>query len=304
MYEPRRALGPVEAEVAPTPVPAAFGRPRRVATTWRDGLGRRAGIGLVALAAAATTSAFVLADQDQQALALDEPAASPAERDIASVSRSSIRTVQVRELTTSKLADATGELTSLTPLYTTGELNVRAEASQESKLLGSIDPGTKVLATSAIDGKYRKVTTDKLEGWVLETHLDAAAPVESGGITTAQCSRGTAVEKKLRADTIRIYRSVCALFPGVNSYGGWRAGGRQFHKNGRALDIMLTPKKESALGWQIAKYLVANAKALNIDHIIFEQKIWTPGNPRWRGMADRGGTTANHYDHVHVAVRA
>ena len=120
----------------------------------------------------------------------------------------------------------------------------------------------------------------------------------------APCPRGSAVEARLRTDTIRIYRSVCALFPGVNSYGGWRAGGLPFHKNGRAVDIMLTPRAESALGWRIAKYLVANAKTFNIDHIIFEQKIWTPRSPYWRHMADRGGTTANHYDHVHVAIRA
>ena len=41
--------------------------------------------------------------------------------------------------------------------------------------------------------------------------------------------------KQAPQDTVHIYRSVCALFPGVNSYGGWRAGGMAFHKNGRAV---------------------------------------------------------------------
>jgi hypothetical protein len=108
----------------------------------------------------------------------------------------------------------------------------------------------------------------------------------------------------LRKDTVHIYRSVCALFPAVNSYGGWRSGGLPFHKNGRAVDIMLTPGAESALGHRIANYLIAHAKDFNVDHIIFEQQIWTPSTPHWRHMADRGSITANHFNHVHVAIRA
>ncbi len=239
-------------------------------------------------------------------------AAASLDRDAAPLSRGAERpaqaSLQLQPLANSKLAEATEDLVAVTPLYTTAELNVRAKPSEDAKKLGRVKSGTKVVATGSIEGKYRKVTAGKLEGWVLTKNLADELPrqaaVASGKVTTAKCSRGTAVEARLRPDTVRIYRSVCALFPGVNSYGGWRAGGRQFHKNGRALDIMLTPGKESAMGWQIAKYLIANAKTFNIDHIIFEQKIWTPGNPRWRGMADRGGTTANHYDHVHVAIRA
>jgi hypothetical protein len=97
---------------------------------------------------------------------------------------------------------------------------------------------------------------------------------------------------------------VCPLFPAVNSYGGWRAGGMQFHKNGRALDIMLTPGQESALGHRIANYLIAHAALFKIDHIIFEQHIWTPSTPHWRKMGDRGSLNANHFNHVHVAVVA
>lgn len=304
MYEPRRALDPVETAAPATP--AAFAKPRRVALTWRDHLGQRAGIGLVTVAAIATSGALVLGGAPASAVGVANPATA-VERDAAPLSRSAgrpaVATLQVHALTSSKLAEATEELVALTPLYTTAELNVRAEADENAEKLGSINAGTKVIATSAIEGRYRKVTAGELEGWVLAASLADTAD-EASGITMAKCSRGTAVEARLRSDTIRIYRSVCALFPGVNSYGGWRAGGRQFHKNGRALDIMLTPGKESAMGWKIARYLAKNARAFNIDHIIFEQKIWTPGSPRWRHMADRGGTTANHYDHVHVAINA
>ncbi|MGC4154323.1 MAG: SH3 domain-containing protein [Propionicimonas sp.] len=308
MYQPRRVLDPVEREVEATPRPIVGGRPRRAATTWRDHVGQRAGIGLVTLAAVATGGAIVLGGDPATAALTAQPASFAApgdDRELVDTSRSQARpALQLVSLTTSDLADATEDLVALTPLYTTGQLNLREGPSKDSELLGRVDAATKVVATSTIEGKYRKVTVGEQEGWVLAANLADETEDLAQGITMAKCSRGTAVESKLRTDTIRIYRSVCALFPGVNSYGGWRAGGRQFHKNGRALDIMLTPKKESAMGWKIAKYLVANAKAFNIDHIIFEQKIWTPGNPRWRGMADRGGTTANHFDHVHVAIKA
>ncbi len=309
MYQPRRVLDPVELEVEVTPVPTSPGRPRRAAPTWRDHVGQRAGIGLVTLAAVATGGAIVLGGDPATAALSAQPAAlaSPpaGDREVVDTSRSQARpALQLVSLTTSERADATEDLVALTPLYTTGSLNLRKDPSKDAELLGQVEAATKVVATSMIEGKYRKVTVGEKEGWVLAANLSDETDDLAEGITMAKCSRGTAVERKLRPDTIKIYRSVCALFPGVNSYGGWRAGGRQFHKNGRALDIMLTPRKESAMGWKIAKYLVANAKTFNIDHIIFEQKIWTPRSPHWRGMSDRGSTTQNHFDHVHVAIKA
>jgi hypothetical protein len=39
-----------------------------------------------------------------------------------------------------------------------------------------------------------------------------------------------------------------------------------------------------------------------VKYIIWRQRIWYPSSGTWRGMADRGSATANHYDHVHVSV--
>jgi hypothetical protein len=38
--------------------------------------------------------------------------------------------------------------------------------------------------------------------------------------------------------------------------------------------------------------------------VIWSQHIWTVqrSSEGWRAMPDRGSTTANHYDHVHVSV--
>lgn len=189
--------------------------------------------------------------------------------------------------------------------YSTAALTVRAKADKSSEALGKLPAATEVAATAELDGDYRQVLFNDQLGWVLAKSLsDSLTAAVPSGTSMEPCSRGSAVENRLRKDTIFIYRSVCPLFPGVNSYGGWRAGGRQFHKAGRALDIMLTPGAESAMGWRIAKYLTSHAATFNIDHVIFEQKIWTPSKPTWTHMADRGSITENHFNHVHVAIRA
>ncbi|PZQ49603.1 MAG: hypothetical protein DI570_25675 [Phenylobacterium zucineum] len=266
----------------------------------------RGGIALAVVTATATAGAVAIGSSADPAAAVGAtPALAPVLAEAAAVAPVTA-TLTAGELTSPTLsaAKAVKALVSLTPMYTTTSVTVRAKASETSDSLATLDFGVRVSATATIKGKYRQIEYAEGYGWVLETGLTESAPIEAAGTTWDACSRGSAVERKLRKDTIHIYRSVCALFPAVNSYGGWRAGGLPFHKNGRALDIMVTPGAESALGHRIAKYLIAHAKVFNIDHIIFEQQIWTPSTPRWRKMADRGGITANHFNHVHVAIRA
>lgn len=321
MYQPRRVADPI---VTADPVLPArgldFSAPsahhvaaRRAAPSVTDRLLSRSGITLAAVTVAATAGAVVLGSNGGAAVALGattpDAATSPSlVPDAAPPATNTVRTLTADQLAAPIAATARSKkaplaLLSLSRLYTTGTLNVRATAKNSGKLLGALDVGVRVSATSDVDGKYRKIEFDKDYGWVLESSLTDAVPVEAAGTTWAPCPRGSAVENKLRKDTVHIYRSVCALFPAVNSYGGWRAGGLPFHKNGRAVDIMLTPGAESALGHRIANYLIKHAKDFNVDHIIFEQQIWTPSTPHWRHMADRGSITANHFNHVHVAIR-
>lgn len=325
MYQPRRVADPIETAVptvdptSPTAAPSRGGAPRRAAPSFTDRAVARGGITLAVVTAAATAGAVVLGSNGGSAVALgvNSPVVSAGPESAAATPTPVARTLTADELAAPaaelaaapagsavKAKQASRELVSLARLYTTGSLNVRAKADSSAKLLGSLAIGARVSATSDIDGRYRKIEFDDGYGWVLEKNLSDARPVEAAGTTWAACSRGSAVESRLRKDTVHIYRSVCALFPAVNSYGGWRAGGLPFHRNGRALDIMVTPRAESALGHRIANYLIKHAADFKIDHIIFEQRIWTPRSPHWRHMADRGSLNANHFNHVHVAIRA
>lgn len=91
--------------------------------------------------------------------------------------------------------------------------------------------------------------------------------------------------------------------------GGYRPGDTDGmgtgHGDGLALDLMVGGNK--ALGDEIAQYVLANYQNLNVSYIIWQQRFWAPfnsiyGGPgQWGLMPDRGGVTANHYDHVHIS---
>ena len=75
------------------------------------------------------------------------------------------------------------------------------------------------------------------------------------------------------------------------------------HGSGLAIDFMV----DKETGDKIAKYIENNFDALDVYYVIWEQRyfmnmrnIYGPANT-WNKMPDRGGTTANHYDHVHVS---
>ena len=298
-YQPRRfaELADPTEETAETPAEEVVGR--RVHDTLAEKIFRRGGGLLAAVTVIAAAGAVFMGASGDVAEAVNPPTVAAVDPN-ALVSEEIIAAEPATLLVKSE-----PQFMAVSVQYTTAALTVRAKADKTAKSLGSLPVATEIAATSEVEGDYRQILYKDKLGWVLAASLsDSIDDAVPSGTSMRPCSRGSAVENRLRKDTIYIYRSVCPLFPAVNSYGGWRAGGMQFHKNGRALDIMLTPGKESALGWKIAKYLTSHASVFHIDHVIFEQKIWTPSSPSWSHMADRGGITANHYDHVHVAVRA
>jgi chaperonin cofactor prefoldin len=93
---------------------------------------------------------------------------------------------------------------------------------------------------------------------------------------------------------------------GIGCYRAIQDGGE--HPLGRACDFMLSrggalpSGAELKRGEEIANWAIKNAKRLGIMYIIYRQRIWHAGRGGWRTMSDRGGTTANHYDHPHISV--
>ena len=63
----------------------------------------------------------------------------------------------------------------------------------------------------------------------------------------------------------------------------------------------------SQLGDQVAQYAIDNMDRAGISYVIWKQQFYMsvdnmygPANT-WNQMPDRGGDTANHYDHVHIS---
>ncbi|WP_296602005.1 hypothetical protein [Nocardioides sp.] len=118
-----------------------------------------------------------------------------------------------------------------------------------------------------------------------------------------------------RADVVR--REVGEMF-GNPPLGGFEPGGvstghmaGSAHYDGRAVDIFVRPvnAENKVRGWAIAQYLVAMADRLAIQHVIFDDRIWTSGSSSDEGWRDydppeRSGDRAilEHRDHVHVDV--
>jgi hypothetical protein len=298
-YQPRRCAEILDAPAAEVDSEFPAATPRRAASTLTDKLFHRGSAVAAVVTVIATGVAVAIGATGGAASAVGVPMAAAAVSDpLIADSLSVIKPVALKSKTAAPVM-------AVSLQYAEGSLNVRAKPDVKADLVGRLSVSSPVKATAEIDGDYRKIVFKDGFGWVLSDSLNDSDAIEvPEGTSMAPCSRGSAVENKLRKTTIFIYRSVCPLFPEINSIGGWRAGGMQFHKNGRALDLMLTPGVESALGHRIANYLIAHHDEFKIDHIIFEQKIWTPRSGQWSHMADRGSVTANHFNHVHVAVTA
>ena len=98
---------------------------------------------------------------------------------------------------------------------------------------------------------------------------------------------------------------------GITSFSLFRAGDDDGtghgHNSGMAVDFMVPVN--SAQGDQLAEYLTKHMDELGVYYIIWKQRfympqqnIYGPANT-WNIMPNRGGVTANHYDHVHVSFK-
>jgi hypothetical protein len=116
-----------------------------------------------------------------------------------------------------------------------------------------------------------------------------------------------------RADAVRL--EALGIF-GDLQLGGFAPGGVRdghmpgsTHYEGRAVDIFVRPvsAENKQRGWAIAHYLVAQADRLDIQTVIFDDRLWRAGDGEgWRdydapsGSGDRA--ILEHRDHVHVDV--
>ena len=87
------------------------------------------------------------------------------------------------------------------------------------------------------------------------------------------------------------------MFPEIRSIGGYGArSNASDHPSGNALDFMVSPLG-APVGDRLAAWGLSNFSPLMLKYMIWKQRINSGGG--WKGMANRGSPTANHFDHNH-----
>ena len=146
----------------------------------------------------------------------------------------------------------------------------------------------------------------------------APAPAADGSCGTDQptglgeCpATGSPAEKGLTPDALLVLRCIKATFPSLTDFGGVHPDPLPDHPSGRAVDIMIPnyhTAEGTAFGWQVAHWLHDNQKALGVQYVIFDAKIWNIARDRegWRtyspGYTSAVNDSSLHRNHVHVTV--
>ena len=131
-----------------------------------------------------------------------------------------------------------------------------------------------------------------------------AAPEVQPVASTPTSGNTIPTDPNLQPQAEAFRQEIAAKF-GITNIGGYREGDPEDHGQGLAVDVMVPTSSE--LGDQVAQYAIDNMDRAGISYIIWKQQfympvdnIYGPANT-WNQMPDRGGDTANHYDHVHIS---
>jgi hypothetical protein len=120
----------------------------------------------------------------------------------------------------------------------------------------------------------------------------AAAAVASGPV---DCGIDTSDLGRVKSHVRTAAEQLGCRYGEPDMHGVAGRAGTSDHPSGLAVDFMV----DRSTGDALASCALENMDALGIKYVIWEQAI-NHGNG-WKGMEDRGGATANHFDHVHIS---
>jgi uncharacterized protein YgiM (DUF1202 family) len=175
--------------------------------------------------------------------------------------------------------------------------NVRTGGSTATRSLGVVPAGEMMPLLGTRNG-WSKVKTSHGTGWIKGTLLTNLA---------------TKAPPHLQPVTARMIKSVKARYGKTFGSVGTLRDGSIGHRLGVGVDFMMRGWNSSTgirNGDAMAAYLVRNRGALDIDYIIWRDRIWLSQDGQW-GPYSKGGwgrhldsrgwnATTMHYDHLHV----
>lgn len=142
----------------------------------------------------------------------------------------------------------------------------------------------------------------------MKDKLDRLAPTGSGRRSDGSWAPQLPTGADNITDRTRIMRDALmrrfSLPYSVGCYRSANDGGE--HPLGRACDFMMSaggamPSAANvALGDEIAAWAIKNKARLGVKYVIWRQRI--NHGSGWSFMSNRGGVTANHFDHPHISM--
>ena len=171
------------------------------------------------------------------------------------------------------------------------ELKAKQEAEAKAKVAKEAEAKKVAEAKKAAEAKQ----TTTVAGGLPEVTAAELADPAMNGLTPHTKKMKVALAKKFGITSFSLFRA------------GDDDGTGHGHNSGMAVDFMVPVN--SAQGDQLAEYLTKHMDELGVYYIIWKQRfympqqnIYGPANT-WNIMPNRGGVTANHYDHVHVSFK-
>lgn len=182
-----------------------------------------------------------------------------------------------------------------TPSYGAPATNVEIQNQDVAPAAPQSAPATEAPAETPASAPEAPAQPAAETTATLEVQPVASTPTSGNTIPT---------DPNLKPQAEAFRQEIAAKF-GITNIGGYREGDPEDHGQGLAVDVMVPTSSE--LGDQVAQYAIDNMDRAGISYIIWKQQfympvdnIYGPANT-WNQMPDRGGDTANHYDHVHIS---
>ncbi|OFN94497.1 MULTISPECIES: LysM peptidoglycan-binding domain-containing protein [Streptococcus] len=191
-----------------------------------------------------------------------------------------------------------------TPNYGAPATNVATQNPETAPASAPEAPATQPEAPAETPASAPEAPADEAPAAQPASVETATAPEVQPVAETPASGNTIPTDPNLKPQAEAFRQEIAAKF-GITNIGGYRAGDPDDHGKGLAVDVMVPTSSE--LGDQVAQYAIDNMDRAGISYIIWKQQfympvdnIYGPANT-WNQMPDRGGDTANHYDHVHIS---
>ncbi|WP_084780544.1 coiled-coil domain-containing protein [Planobispora rosea] len=195
------------------------------------------------------------------------------------------------------------QLTAQQSAHLEGYARSRDERKKAAELAARL---TERIRGEAEEVEDRREETEKVIRDI-KKKLEALVPLGSGrrsnGTWVPQLPNGA---DNITDRTRNMRETIKRYFNLTHVVGCYRYDTFGEHPLGRACDFMMSSggSMPSAagmkLGDEIAAWAIKNRTKLGVKYVIWRQRI--NHGSGWRFMSDRGGITANHYDHVHISM--